>query len=107
MNIISIWNDMSGRNRVGLVVGVALILVFLLVACIWLLQDRYAVLFSDLQPGDAASVVEELERMKVDYKLAEGGTQILVPEDSVHQTRIKLMGSGRPLSGGVGFEIFD
>jgi flagellar M-ring protein FliF len=107
MNIVTIWTDMNGRNRIGLLVGVLLILVFLVAAVIWLLQDRYAVLFSDLQPGDAAGVVEELERMKVDYQLAEGGTQILVPEDSVHETRIKLMGSGLPLSGGIGFEIFD
>jgi flagellar M-ring protein FliF len=107
VNIISAWNDMGGRNRTGLAAGVALILVFLVAASIWLLQERYAVLFADLQPGDAASVVEELERMKVEYKLAEGGTQILVPEDSVHETRIKLLGSGLPLSGGIGFEIFD
>ena len=105
--MLSMWNEMSGKNRAGLVVGVAVIAVFLVVAIIWLMQERYAVLFADMQMNDAAKVVEELEKMKVDYKLEDGGTRILVPESVVHEARLKLMGSGASLSGGIGFEIFD
>jgi flagellar M-ring protein FliF len=83
------------------------ILVLTLAAAWWLLQTRNGVLFTDLEPGDAAAVVSELERMKVNYTLAADGTRILVPQDDVHVIRLKLLGSGLPLSSGVGFELFD
>ncbi len=69
--------------------------------------EEYQTLFTDLAPRDAASVVSELDRLKVDYQLDQGGAQILVPASSVYDVRLKLMGSGVPLTGGVGFEIFD
>lgn len=107
MNIIEVWNEMSGRNRAGLLISSFVLLVFIVVAFIWLLKEQHAVLFSGLEQSDAASIVKELDKMKVDYQLQEGGGNILVPEEVVHQTRLKLMSSGAPLSGGVGFEIFD
>lgn len=107
MNMVSVWNDMSGRRRIGFFVGVVIVLAFMVLGMIWLMRDRFAVLFTDLQPRDAAGIVSQLERLKVDYKLEDGGSRILVPENSVHEVRLKLMGSGMPISGGVGFEIFD
>jgi flagellar M-ring protein FliF len=101
------WNNASVASRSGLIVGVVLILGMTLAAAWWLLHSRNGVLFADLEPGDAAAVVAELERMKVSYKLAGDGTRILVPQDDVHEIRLKLLGSGLPLSGGVGFELFD
>ena len=56
---------------------------------------------------DAAAVVEELEKLKVSYELTEGGTKVLVPKSQVHEVRVKLQGSGMPLAGGSGFELFD
>jgi flagellar M-ring protein FliF len=56
---------------------------------------------------DAAAVVAELKRLKVPYRLDADGTSVRVPADAVHETRLALMGRGVPLSGGVGFELFD
>ncbi len=101
------WQNSGVVSRSGLIGGVVLILVLTLAAAWWLLQSRNGVLFTDMEPGDAAAVVNELERMKVRYQLAAEGTRILVPQDRVHEVRLKLLGSGLPLSGGVGFELFD
>ncbi len=101
------WLNSGVASRSGLIVGVVLILALTLAAAWWLLQSRNGVLFTDLESGDAAAVVAELERMKVNYQLAAEGTRILVPQDRVHEIRLKLLGSGLPLSGGVGFELFD
>ncbi|MGD8911365.1 MAG: flagellar basal-body MS-ring/collar protein FliF [Candidatus Thiodiazotropha sp.] len=101
------WNNSGVATRSGLIGGVVVILALTFVAAWWLLQSRNGVLFTDLEPGDAAAVVSELERMKVSYTLAADGTRILVPQDEVHEIRLKLLGSGLPLSGGVGFELFD
>ncbi|MEJ2612504.1 MAG: flagellar basal-body MS-ring/collar protein FliF [Candidatus Thiodiazotropha sp.] len=101
------WQNSGLGSRSGLIGGAVLIIALTFAAAWWLLQNHHAVLFTDLEPGDAASVVSELERMKVNYKLAGDGTRIMVPQDRVHEIRLKLLGSGLPLSGGVGFEIFD
>lgn len=101
------WNNSGVASRSGLLTGAVVILVLTMVAVWWLLQPRNGVLFTDLEPGDAAAVVSELERMKVTYKLSADGTRILVAQDEVHEIRLKLLGSGLPLSGGVGFELFD
>lgn len=101
------WGEVSGRNKVSLAIGVVAILALTLGAFYWLSQDKYNALFTDLEARDAAAVVAELERLKIDYKLAADGTSIQVPEQDVHEIRLKLMGSGVPLVGGVGFEVFD
>ncbi|MES9851136.1 MAG: flagellar basal-body MS-ring/collar protein FliF [Candidatus Thiodiazotropha sp. L084R] len=101
------WHNSGLGSRSGLIGGAVLILALTFAASWWLLQNRSAVLFTDLEPNDAAAVVTELERMKVSYKLAGDGTRIMVPEDQVHEIRLKLLGNGLPLNGGVGFEVFD
>jgi flagellar M-ring protein FliF len=101
------WKSLGAGLRTSLIVGVVVIAAFTAAAFWWLAREEYSVLFSDLEPRDAASVVSALEEMKVDYRLSGDGTQIQVPESQVHKVRLKLMGSDVPLIGGVGFEIFN
>ena len=101
------WRALGPGARVGLVAG-GLIIAFLVIAgAIWSMQPDYRVLFSNLSETDAAAIVTELKRTKTVYRLSDGGTTIRVPADRVYETRLALMSSGVPLSGGVGFEIFD
>ncbi len=102
-----IWHTASRSSRIGIVSGTVVILILMLVAGYSFLRDKKEVLFTDLEPADAASVVAELERMKVEYALEQDARRILVPADEVHQVRLKLMGSGLAMGGGVGFELFD
>ena len=104
---MSPWDDMTNTARGLLVGGIVVILAATIGAYFWLTREEYQVLFADMEARDASNVVSELEKLKIDYKLGKQGSQILVPASSVHDVRLKLMGSGVPLSGGVGFEIFD
>ena len=106
-NLLTTWKEMDRRGRTGLVAGIALALLLTVALAVWTLQTSYEVLFTDLEERDAAAVVGELKQNKIPYKVTDGGRKILVPEKQVHETRIKLMGKGVLLSGGVGFEIFD
>ena len=101
------WGSMTTGSRVGVSIGAGLILLVALVSAIWVFGSKYETLFTSLESRDAASVIAELEKMQVPFEIAEGGASILVPAESVHELRLKLMGSGVPLHGGVGFEIFD
>ncbi|MBL6458488.1 flagellar M-ring protein FliF [Belnapia sp. T6] len=64
-------------------------------------------LFGELESRDAAAVVAALERQRVPYRLAGGGSTVLAPVDQVPRLRLLLAREGLPSGGGVGWEIFD
>jgi flagellar M-ring protein FliF len=64
------------------------------------------VLFSGLDPRDAAAVVAALDAAKIPYVLDGGGTVIQVPGDQVDRARLMLAEQDLPKTGGVGFEMF-
>ena len=102
------WKALSALARFALVAGLAALALGTAAAAWWALRSEQQVLFSGLSPQDAAAVVKELDRQKVAYRLADGGGTVLVAEDEVHRTRLKLMGSGGvALQGTVGFEMFN
>lgn len=105
-NFKGMWQGAGSGARLGLIMGLLFIAVALGVSVSWALKRDRQVLFADLEPQDAASIVAELDRMKLPYTLAEDGTTILVERSEVHATRLKLMGKGVALRGGVGLEIF-
>jgi flagellar M-ring protein FliF len=105
--LILFWNRMERGARWRLGAGA----VFVVALTAWLayrtMHVDYDVLFTQLSESDAGTIVAELKRQKVPYRLAGDGTTIEVPSLQVHETRLRLMSGGLPLSGAVGFEIFD
>jgi len=96
------------RAQGAIIAGGALI-VALILGAVWYfgVRTNYAPLFSSTRAGDAATIVAELDRQKIPYRLADGGTTILVPEDKVDATRLSVMSEDLPLKGTVGFELFN
>jgi len=70
-------------------------------------NDQMALLYADLDLRESAQVVEQLTRRRIPYRLAGGGTQILVPADQIPDTRLMLARDGLPSGGSVGYELFD
>lgn len=70
-------------------------------------RPDYTVLFSNLKPEDAASIVQKLRDSKVSYRVSANGTAVEVPSKDVYEVRLNLAGEGLPQGGSVGFEIFD
>jgi flagellar M-ring protein FliF len=102
-----IWARAPFSRKLALSLGALLIAAAAAGAAWWALSEPYAVLFADLEAADAGRVIDELEGLNREYALADDGRSVLVRESEVHDTRIRLMSAGVPLSGGVGFEIFD
>ena len=67
----------------------------------------YSLLFSDMDPEAAASVVAKLKTDKVPYVLDEGGRTIRVASTRVDELRLAFSAQSMPSSGRIGFEIFD
>ncbi|MDR1165803.1 MAG: flagellar M-ring protein FliF [Deltaproteobacteria bacterium] len=105
-----------GRERIAatspskLIVGGALLLVATAAFAFFLISNnksRYEVLYSELSPEDAGAITAELKKQNVEYRLAEGGTAIEMPEGEAQAARLDLAMKGLPAQAGVGFELFD
>jgi flagellar M-ring protein FliF len=94
-------------QRTALVLGLLSIVVLVAALAWWAFRAPYGVLFSDLAEPDAGAILQELDKLKVPYRISDDGRAILVPEASVHKTRMTLMGRPLPLHGAVGFELFN
>ena len=97
-----------GRLRLFVLAGVALVLL----GGIGFLAMRantpaLALLYGDLDQRDAGAVVQSLERARIPFRIAAGGTQIMVPADDVARLRLSLAREGLPAGGSVGYELFD
>lgn len=105
--VMDTWKSMGKGARTSFIAVVVIVAALTIGAFWWLYSEAYEVLFADLEPRDAARVVKTLEEMKIPYRLANGGAHIKVPASSVHEVRLKIMGSEVPLVGSAGFEIFN
>jgi flagellar M-ring protein FliF len=97
----------QGRQIMLVALGVAAIGALLGVIWLFFLHTTYQPLFTGLRTSDAATIVADLDRRKVPYRLGDGGGTILVPADIVDTTRLSVMSEDLPLKGTVGFELFN
>lgn len=95
-----------GRN---IAIGTAVAIVLAIVVALWLWnqQPEYRVLFSNYSDRDGGAITASLDQMGVKYKFSDGGSAILVPENQVHDIRLKLAAQGLPKGGNVGFELME
>lgn len=89
------------------VLGGALIIGLGIFASMRMRGPEYGVLFANLGADDASAVVTKLKDGKIAYQLTNGGTTILVPQESVYEERVLLAGDGVVKGGGSGYELFD
>ncbi|PWE16769.1 flagellar M-ring protein FliF [Marinicauda salina] len=66
-----------------------------------------ALLFSGLEPDDAAAATERLDQAGISYTLREGGSSIYVDSSEVDAARMRVAADGALSFGSVGYEIFD
>lgn len=77
------------------------------IAAYWALKPSYQVLFRDLKSQDSATIITELERQKIPFRVDATTNAILVPEGQANTLRLKMMSSDLRLQGTVGFELFN
>lgn len=96
----------AGQKTVAIIGSLALVLAGVMVFR-WASTPAYAPLFTNLAPADASAVVEQLESSGTPYELADGGNTIMVPRETVYDTRIQLSGEGLPSQGSDGYSLLD
>src|SRR5262245_30962929 len=95
------------QQKMALLASGVIVMVMLWLAVFLANRVDFQVVFSDLEPADAQSVIQKLQEMKVNYQLSTDGRSISVPSEKASEVRIQLASQGMPSSGRIGFEIFD
>jgi flagellar M-ring protein FliF len=108
------WNALGVRQRMGLTAGGVLILVGAVALAVWLLRDPYVSLASGLEGDQLDTVVQALERARLDYRLTNGREDggdagidaVSVPRSQLGKARAAVAGGAMDSSPNVGLELF-
>ena len=104
---LTLWRRLSVNQRMGLLVGLSALVALLVVSLLWGRVQGYQVLYTNLSQADGGTVIAELQKLGVPYRITDAGNVIEVPSDQVYATRMKLAAQGLPKGAGVGFELLD
>lgn len=98
---------LRSHPKLSALVAAAAAIAVVAVLALWAKSPDYRVLYSNLGDRDGGDIVAQLTQMNIPYRFTEQGTAILVPSESVHETRLKMASLGLPKGGSVGFELLD
>jgi len=101
------WQSLTTKQRVAIVLTTVALAISLFYLSTYLLQTKYAPLFSDLEAQEAGAITEKLKSSNVKYQVTNQGRTIEVPEEQVYDLRMQLASEGVLPGSGSGFELFD
>jgi flagellar M-ring protein FliF len=102
-----IFDRLTWSQRIWIAVAVVAVIGGLAWTHHWNDERDFKPLFTGLADEDAGALVAKLHEGGVEYRLASGGSTILVPSDKVAEARLQMASAGLPKSGRIGFELFD
>ena len=70
-------------------------------------QPDYKPLYSGMEPAEAQAMVAKLKGRNVEAQVSADGRTVSVPADQLDVQRLEMASSSLPLSGRLGFELFD
>ena len=102
-----VWNRLSTTKKVVMIILLAAFLTAFGLFVNYMAAPKMGVLFRGLNHDTASSVITRLDELNVPYRLAAGGSEILVPQNQIDELRINLSSDGSLYGSGLGFELFD
>ena len=88
-----------------ILVGIAASVAIGIGSVMWSQGPDYKMLYGSLAPDRASAVVDTLNTLNIPYKIENATGAILVPNDRLHDARLKLAGSGLATGDGSGLEM--
>ncbi|AIY79930.1 flagellar basal body M-ring protein FliF [Clostridium botulinum] len=97
------FKTQSKKIKIAIFVSCVAVIIAIASTAIYTSSNKYQVLFSNLDPKDAQTILAKLNEQKVTTKIQ--GDTILVPNDKVDQLRLELAPELK--SGSSGYELMD
>jgi len=73
----------------------------------WASQPNYVPLYEDLELGEVGTITEALAQSDISYRLASGGSGVLVSDEDLARARVTLARDGLSVGSRPGLELFD
>jgi flagellar M-ring protein FliF len=70
-------------------------------------KSDYKPLYSGLSPEDAQTISQRLSAQNIPFELSSDRTTLSVPADQIDKARLQIASEGLPVTGRLGFELFD
>lgn len=102
-----ILEHLRSHPKISAAIAAAAAIAIVVVLALWAKSPDYRVLYSNINDRDGGDIVAQLTQMNIPYRFSDQGTALLVPAESVYETRLKLASLGLPKGGAVGFELMD
>ncbi len=99
--------DLSVTRQVGLMLGLALSVAIGVAIVLWSQDSSYDLLFANIGEQDSADIIEELNKLGIEYEIDAGSGAIMVPSGNTRQIKLKLAALGLPRSTSTGYELLD
>jgi len=105
--IKQIFDRLTWSQRIWILVAAVAAIGGILWVNHWNDERDFKPLFSGLADEDAGALTTKLREGGIEYRLASGGSTILVSSEKVAEARLQMASAGLPKSGRIGFELFD
>lgn len=102
------YKNLTPVKRLSMIAASTIAVVGALVVSVMLTGNNLVPLFTNIAPDQLTQVVEQLQKRGVTFKLADGGSTVLVSKDLLNATLMAVMTEiGGANVGHVGLELFD
>lgn len=106
-SIKTFWGNLSSPQKIITVLAPLLVAGALIYLILWAGSPQYVPIFTKLSDSDAGAITTKLKDLKADYKLADNGATILVPQQTAADIRLQLASAGLPQESKFSFDSLD
>lgn len=103
----SFWDKLSRPQKIITILAPLLVAAALAALITWASTPQYVAIFTKLSDTDAGAITAKLKDLKADYKLADNGTTIMVPQQTAADLRLQLASAGLPQQSKFSFDNLD
>ncbi|SHI40518.1 flagellar M-ring protein FliF [Clostridium cavendishii DSM 21758] len=97
------FKALSKGAKIAILVSFLAVIIAIITFVVYSNNNKYKILFSNLDPKDAQTITAKLKEQKVDMKI--NGNSIMVPKEQVDELRLSL--ASEVTSGSQGYELMD
>jgi flagellar M-ring protein FliF len=103
----TVWSGFTSGQKTTLGLAIAAVVLGGYMFTKWAAQPTWTPLYGNLSATDAGSVTSELKSKGVQYKLADSGATVMVPQAQVYQLRLDMSAKNLPTGGSQGYALLD
>lgn len=100
------WGSRTKKQKNLYAASAVSIVIVIAVVAYFTTKTTLVPLYSNLTPSETGSIKESLDTRGVTSQIAEGGTTIMVPEETVDTLKVELAAEGIPKSGNIDYSFF-